>query len=97
MKKFAFYLENGESVSVGDKLHMKQFAHTANTLSYGIQDANNEDEGFTLCSNDYNDQNYLSHEVMDTLPENITITICEVNPSFGLQELIFSIDELENT
>ena len=101
MKKFRFYLDdNSVKVNVGDKLPLTMAGMAPNLLIYGIKDDENVDllnVGPTLCSNDPHDQNYLAAEQMESLPEDVTATVLEVNDDFGICEIVISIDELENT
>lgn len=97
--KFTFYLDDGMmDVKAGDKLQMTVAGKAPGMLLYGVNDENNVDllnVGPIICS-DPNDQNYLAEDKLEGLPEDITVTVLNVESVFGVNTITISIDNLEN-
>lgn len=99
MKTFTFYIDEGVmNVKAGDKLQMTVSGKAPGLLVYGVKDDNNsipQNDGLTLCS-DPHDQNYLAEDKLEALPEDIIVTVLEVESVFGVNTVTVSIDELSS-
>lgn len=98
MKKFTCYPdENNLDITLGSKLLLTISGKAPGLLVYGIKGDKSDylmSDMLTLCS-DPNDQNYLAEDKLETMPENITVTVREIESVFGVHTIVVSIDELE--